>query len=437
MRVTQLVATLLIIFLSTGLHSKDSLDDLEFQREDVCYEAIQIALALSGRPLLREKDERIPPASMIGNFGYSDVVAVLKNSGIRFEYRTSCPVEQTLKKLNSEYTGVIVEASKPNKVAEIAATTQAQTDSKFFILNFSQGEPRLHEYPKLNQRIDLARAIEFLRLASVRSLIFFSPEGLLGNADAATAVSGAVQVVGLHGDKSKIPVGNQNASGVTKGESINFPKEISLGRIARTAKVVVATFSLKNTGTSPLSITRVQGTCSCFLRSECPKTISPGSDATISLYFSPELFKFSDRFKTAVAFELDDKQLKRTSVGVSGDFTDEGYCFLSFETIDLGAITRAQLQKQAVRCALFTLKQAQGFQIVKTFSEPRGAQITEISDDNAQQSALDPSLSSIRSFKVTPPEGLPTGTQHLTLVIETNDPIYQQASASLKFTLID
>lgn len=403
----------LLSFIGCAFSQENGYD---FDRKDSCYEAIQISLALSGRPLSSEiisGGYKIIP----GNCHFRDIADIFKASSIRFENLSKCPPEGVLSRLNDGYAGVIIESSSSG-------------DSTFYVINLASGVPYIHKYPALNQKISKIKLIELVSHESVKSFTFFSPEEVTHQNFVATSNTRYVPEV-------VSSVENKDLTERNTGTAISFPKIIHVGKLARSAKMLVASFELENSGGDPIEISKLQGTCTCFLRAEYPRTIAPMTRSTVILYFNPERFRFSEKFKTSVAFELNDKTLKQVGVTVIGEYSDENYCFLSFDALDLGALTRAQLSQKLLSCSLYALDRPNvGFKVLRSFTQPDSVDLVESNNEGATLSKSSLFLIQSYKFKIQP-EKFTRGGNQLDMTVETNDKVYKQISASVKFTLID
>jgi hypothetical protein len=408
----------LVVLIGSNAPCQELAGDLYSARKDSCFEAAQIALALTGR-FTEQKKLNI---GWVEEDRHVNLLRSFTKARLRFEYETLVDPKRVVSKLEAGFSGVVIETEEPRKGGERA----------YYLISYRQGQYFYHRYPRLNKLIVLPAMMELLVSSKIYSLTYFAAE----NISAEIAEAPVKMVYPNLSELIETTANKASGSGLLKGVNIELPASVDMGKLARTAKSVVASFTLHNTGIKDVEILSVQGSCSCFQRHEGPRLLKAGSSARMSLYFSPDKFRLAEEFKTSVAFELSDESLKSAVVKVMGRFTDENYCYLAFDPIDYGTVSRASFQGKALRCSLYMLRHApSGFKVTRYSTQSEKTVIEEIGiDSKVSAGALVP----VASYLVKPDlAALSSGSHQIDFVVETNDPVYKQVSASAKFILLD
>lgn len=101
------------------------------------------------------------------------------------------------------------------------------------------------------------------------------------------AVSSVVVVGGMPGVASAQPVRNNDPASARNAPPIVFEPEVCDLGIGKPGEKMHSTITLRNTGTTPLKITRLKGSCSCTVPSISSDVIPPGETAEVTVEMDP------------------------------------------------------------------------------------------------------------------------------------------------------
>jgi hypothetical protein len=106
------------------------------------------------------------------------------------------------------------------------------------------------------------------------------------------------------------PKPEYSAEELKKSAEVHLDNEdIDFGKIERGQKVSKE-FKIKNTGKTPLTITKVQSACNCISHKLTPETIEPGKHGKLELIYSPYQDGFNKDIVTIFTNDLNNPKTK-------------------------------------------------------------------------------------------------------------------------------